>query len=219
MHPSARTSWEDRSAWLTFASAVPPIGLQVTPIPEVHHFGPPGTPDQFAWKSFLLSVPAPIPNEFSSRAVDWHFGQEGIMVMLEPHPEDATSGHLDPAESATLRLRPVEAVLNGPGLWTGLTAFFDDIYGTRTPLTHQIHVGVDGLVVNPMTPMVGEGPGVAEPPGAKRRYGASSLWNVTQPGRVETFVDWIWLNGVHGPSRPRATLDRANDRLRRVRVA
>lgn len=191
---------------LALAAVIPPIGLQVAPTVEVHHHGPPTSPAHFAWKAFSLSVPLPPPGEQPSRDVDWSFVHEGVIVTLEVQPGDPTSGHLEPGDPVTqVRLRPAQTVLNSQGLWTGLTAFFDQIYGTRTPVRHQIHVGVDGFTVAPTDAFDGaDDLGVQH--GAARNYRPANLWSVSQHLTVTAreedpndpnapWPEWLELNG------------------------
>ncbi len=165
---------------LGLVAIVPPIGLQVAPAPEVHHYGPPTTPEDFAWKQVTLSVPAPPPGEQPSRDVDWTFVQEGPIAKVEVEPGDPLAGHLEPGGPVTrVSLRPSPAILGSPGLWPGLTAFFDQRYHTRSPLRHQIHVGVDGFTVSPADAFDGaDDLGVQH--GASRTYRAANQWAVTQ---------------------------------------
>ncbi len=183
-----------------FAGSVPAIGLQVTPGLEVHHYGPATTPNDFPWKPFQVSVPAPPANEYGSRDVDWALAHEGVMVMLDT--DGPTSGHLEPGDPPeTVSFRPRAELLSGPGLWTGLTAFLDQSYGTRTPIAQQIHVGQDGFALTPDEDMVGEGPGVLVYQGVhpRKSYVSTNRWSVPQDVTVERQESWIRVNNVPGP--------------------
>ncbi len=172
---------------LPLASVIPPIGLQVSPTLAVDHYGPPTDAEDWAGVEARLTVPATQPGQAGSRAVDWRFEHEGIIVMMDV--EGPTSGHLEPGDpAATLQLKPKEFLLAGQGLWTALTALFDDTYGTRTPLKHQLHVGLDGYLVNPTDPFDGQyGLGVHH--GAARTHSVRNRWIVEQDLTVDATTD------------------------------
>lgn len=189
-------------ATLPLASVIPAIGLQVGPGPDVDHYGPPGDAGTFPGQEFSLSVPT------GSREVDWSVSQEGVVQVLEVR-QGPSSGTLQPGTGTSVVIGPAPtSLLDAPGLVEATMPFFDAIYGTRTPIRHRVHVGVDGFTVAPTDRFAGpEGLGV--PHGSLRTYRMANRWGVPQPMTVraydpedpqqEQWPQWLTLDGARLP--------------------
>jgi hypothetical protein len=193
---------------LVLASVVPKIGLQVTPTLEVHHYGPPTTPEDFPGRSFTLTVPQdpdPAPGQVE-RDVTWSVSQETMgPQVLEAWDGTPTSGTISPGgPPTTVLLGPVSWVTEQQGIVTASMPFFDATYGTRTPVVHHVHVGVDGFAVTPTEVFDGEYDlGIHH--GDAQTYRPANRWSVAQHLTVDATEDpndpgapwpsWLELGG------------------------
>ncbi len=166
---------------LTLASVVPKIGLQVTPTLAVHHYGPPTSPQDFPGQLFTLSAPSdpdPAPGQVI-RPVTWSTYQEGDGIEMLEVWGGPSSGTLQPGQQTTVTIGPVPGIVQERGLYTASMPFFDQTYFTRSPLVHQLHIGVDGFTTLPADPFDGEYDlGVND--GDARLYRPSNRWSVPQ---------------------------------------
>lgn len=188
------------------AGVIPQIGLQATPALAVDHYGPPTSPEAFAGQLFRLKAPSTDP-EFVQRPISWSVAEEGIVPTLDIW-QGASSGTLQPGTQTTLLIGPKDWVTEAQGLYSAPMPFFDFTYGTRTPMTHRIHVGVDGFTVVPTDPFDGDYDlGVHH--GEARPYRAANRWKVDQDLTVTATEDpanpgapwpqWLRINGQAGP--------------------
>lgn len=182
---------------LPLTTVVPPIGLQVSPLVEVDHYGPPTTALDFPGEPFFLSV----PTGTGSLPVDWSVAQEGIQQVLEVR-QGPPGGTLQPGAATQVLVAPAEtSLLYDPGTFEATMPFFDATYGTRTPIRHRVHVGVDGFKVMPTDRLQGpEGLGV--PHGTERTYRLANRWSLDQhvtvraedPNNPGQWPPWLELN-------------------------
>jgi hypothetical protein len=186
---------------LPLAIPVPPIGLQAAPVGELHHYGPPTTADDYPGLEFSLST------SLDSRPVDWSVYQEGMGPQVVEVWEGPSSGTFQPGSGTAIRIGPAEGFTHVQGLYGASMPFFDTTYGTRTPVDHWVHVGVDGFTVAPPDPFDGpDGLGVSH--GAGQTYRATNRWIVPQQLTVRAEEDpedpgvwpgWLELNGGTSP--------------------
>lgn len=178
----------------TLSALVPQVGLDINPpIKEVDHYGKPGDPGSFNTATFDLSVPT---DTASQLPVSWYRVQEGETLEVTEVLQGPSAGTLSPGQQATLVIGPSQGAVQQSGLYQGTTPFFDTTYGTRSPVLHRVHSGVDGFVVFPADPFDGEGPGA--PHGATANYRSSNRWLTSQSMKAEASDPWILLNGQSG---------------------
>lgn len=180
-------------------SVAEPEGLQLDPAVElVSHYGPPTTPADFE------NWPATVLSSIDSRTVDWSVSQDEGGPLLIEVVAGSTGGTLPAGGEESLQLAPTIDAVSTPGVHVATTSFYDWTYGTRAPVRHEIHVGVDGFTLSPATPLVGEGPGA--PHGTTGFQSAGNLWIPRQSVTVSTDEPWIKLDGTAGPTSVSASL-------------
>jgi Trypsin-like peptidase domain len=178
---------------------LPVLGLQIDAGGGgslVQHYGPPTIGSDF--DSWSVTVRVDDPLEPLSE-VSWALLEESnpsgpptFDVLAGP-----TSGSLAAGESETITLRPADTAVAVPGVVEAILPLFDYSFGTRDPITHQIHVGVDGYTVFPSDDLVGEGLGV--PDGERQEFNLANRWIVGQNVRMSWNADWITIDGSGSP--------------------
>jgi hypothetical protein len=121
--------------------------------------------------------------------------------------EGPSSGTFQPGSGTAVRIGPAEGFTHVQGVYGASMPFFDTTYGTRTPVDHWVHVGVDGFTVTPPDPFDGpDGLGVSHSAG--QTYRATNRWIVSQQLTVRAEEDpenpgvwpgWLELNGGTSP--------------------
>jgi hypothetical protein len=178
----------------TLSSLVPQVGLDVSPvIGEVDYYGEPGNLGSFGAATFQLSAPSDTTSEFP---VAWYLQQEEYTYEVTEVQQGPSDGTLLPGQQETIVIGPSLAAAQQYGLAQATVPFFDTTYGTRMPVIHRVHSGVDGFFVSPEEPFDGEGPGA--PHGTKGPYSAYNRWLASQSMRAEASHPWILLNGQPG---------------------
>jgi hypothetical protein len=180
-------------ATLAFFQGFEPEGLQLEPAVEaVSHYGPPTTPADFeTW-------PVTARSTMVSRDVSWTVSQDEPGTPLIEVVVGSAGGTLPAGGEENLELAPTADAVSSPGLHVATSSFYDWTYGTRAPVAHEIHVGVDGFQLTPAAPLAGEGPGA--PHGTMDEQSALNRWIVGQSTTVSTDQPWIELDDTPGPT-------------------
>jgi hypothetical protein len=157
-----------------FAVAIPPIGLEVSPV-SADHYGPPGGPFSNAVVPTSLRVGATgravTPTAVSSSAITI---SPAVFPAIPPGGTFEASALLNAGVAAVL---PIGVHVSAP-------IFTDNTYATRDPRIHRIHVGVDGLLIYDPTE-----------PNDPIRYGLVNRWIVSNAVDASVDVPWLEING------------------------
>jgi hypothetical protein len=178
----------------TLSSLVPQVGLDVGPvIDEVDYYGRPGDLGSFSTTTFQLSAPL---DTTSQLPIAWYLDQEEYSYEVTEVQQGPSSGTLLAGQQETIVIGPSLGAAQQYGLAQATVPFFDTTYGTRSPVVHRVHSGVDGFYVSPGDPFDGEGPGA--PHGTKEPYSAYNRWLASQSMRADASDPWVLLNGQPG---------------------
>lgn len=201
--PGGNASGTSSSFWV---GSVPPIGLLIEPPPGnvVDYYGPPtNVADYEPWTTTLQVAEGSLPEEIP--LLSWSVHQDDDGPQFFERVDGPPYGTLADGEATTVTILPTNVYLSEPGLLEMTYPFFDETYGTRDPILHRAHVGVDGFTVFPDDPFDGDFDlGVAH--GAAREYTPVNRWIVTQDLTIQTSDPWIELNGEDGTNPISITL-------------
>ena len=114
-------------------------------------------------------------------------------------------GELVDGQSLPLVTAPTDVAVGSPGVHELELSLYDYTYGTRDPLIHRVHVGVDGFTLFPVGNL--DGPdGLGVPHGTQQIYTPMNRWIVPQDLTVSATEDWVEIEGNPGSQGVSLTL-------------
>ncbi|MCW5767967.1 MAG: proprotein convertase P-domain-containing protein [Phycisphaeraceae bacterium] len=185
--------FEECSKTTAFASHIPPLGMQVTPLGNTTHIGLVGGPFSPATVSYTLSNPTGDPVNYSVSLVS------PTGNVLINGGTGTLSGSL-PASGSIIVTASLAAGANalGAGIYTDTIAFSDLSNSRTVEAVHTLEIGQTLVTVSPASNLNASGP-VGGP------FSASGLYVITSerptPVSVQVSADqpWVSLNGGSGP--------------------